>query len=457
MLVEPTLDADEEDEDIPGRRPKKRKKRQTGPGNAKRRRVLHTEAAPAPQDTSRLDSLIPMATQVEPTQSEERSGPQDTSSQDTLVPDDGLEGESQEGLTQDDHAPVVSHEAISQGDSAQAEMDEDDDEVEANVSDPVATSQGNGNDSPGSVDFEALWEEYFAWWDQQSSSKSNRVPGIEPALRDLIKGISSTLKCRRIPWKVFFSRTKELGKLSKLIILMDPSLLTRKSIASILTNCGLPTPICRPPNEGPCIRCQPPPSQFCCDKDTPELLNRLPEVEPRTFPKRPSRSKIPAKSYMPGPKEAELTAALEAWRDRAAVQWLSPEHRDLHGGAAVMSNKVLKSIVKYASVGKIKSIENLRRETQWSRSNRYGAEVLDLIKDLLPHHFDDSARLDNVGPVPLGDSTSRLNDGGVNLVSSFNCCEACCMISDRVQCGLNSVIDAHCYEGDHATSFHIIH
>lgn len=441
MLVEPTLDVDEEDEDIPGRRPKKRKKRQTGPGKAKRRRVLHTEAVPAPQDTSRLDSPIPMATQVEPTQSEEGLGPQDTSSQDTLVPG---EGDLQEGLTQDAHAPVVS----------QAEMDEDDDEVEATVSDPVVTSQGNGTDSPGSDDLEALWDEYFAWWDQQSSS--NRVPGIEPALRDLIKGISSALKCRRIPWKVFFSRTKELGKLLilEMIGLMD--YLTRKSIASILTNCGLPTPICRPPNEGPCLRCQPPPSQFCCDKDTPELLNILPEVEPRTFPKRPSRSKIPAKSYMPGPKEEELTAALEAWRDRAAVRWLSPEHRDLHGGAAVMSNKVLKSIVKYASVGKIKSIENLRRETQWSRSNRYGAEVLDLIKDLLPHHFDDSARLDNVGPVPLGDSTSRLNDGGVNLVSSLNCCEACCMISDHVQCGLKSVIDAHCYEGDHATSFHII-
>lgn len=184
---------------------------------------------------------------------------------------------------------------------------------------------------------------------------------------------------------------------------------------------ALPT-LCRPPSDGPCLRCEPPPSNICCDKDTPELLQRLPAVEPYPFSKRPARSKMP-KGYMPGKTEEEVTAALETWREAASLAWLSPEHQDFHGGAAVLSDKVLRTIVRCAANGKIKSIDDLRRETQWSRANRYGAEVLDLIKDLLPYHFRD-----NTVPPPLGDSTGSVNLAGARLVSYLRCCEACCMI-----------------------------
>lgn len=135
---------------------------------------------------------------------------------------------------------------------------------------------------------------------------------------------------------------------------------------------------------------------------------------------------------MPGKAEEELTAALEKWREAASLAWLSPALQDFHGGAAVLSNKVLKIIVRCAANGKIKSIEDLRRETQWSRANKYGAEVLDLIKDLLPYHFRDDPPPPppSPPPPPLGDSTGLLNHAGARVVGFFRCCEACCMIFD---------------------------
>lgn len=132
---------------------------------------------------------------------------------------------------------------------------------------------------------------------------------------------------------------------------------------------------------------------------------------------------------MPGKVEEELTAALETWREAASLAWLSPDLQDFHGGAAVLSDKVLNNIVRYAANGKIKSIEDLRRETQWSCANKYGAEVLDLIKDLLPYHFRDDPP-PPPPPPPLGDSAGSLNHAGASVVGYFRCREAFCMIFD---------------------------
>lgn len=134
---------------------------------------------------------------------------------------------------------------------------------------------------------------------------------------------------------------------------------------------------------------------------------------------------------MPGQKEEELTAALEAWRDRTLLTWLGSEHEDLHGGALVLSDKVIKDIVKYASKGKIKSIETLKRESQWSKTSKYGAQVLEIIKTFYPFEPELSIRRDNTRPAPLGDSTAFFSNAGVGSVRFHFCREACCMISMR--------------------------
>lgn len=141
---------------------------------------------------------------------------------------------------------------------------------------------------------------------------------------------------------------------------------------------------------------------------------------------KPRRSKITAKSYTPGQTEEALTTALQAWRKRAAGEWLRPRHHDIHGGHAVLTDKVIRNIVMYASKGKITSIESLQRETHWSRARKYGAQVLDIVHTYFPLPSA-STQGDNSGPTPLGDSRSVFVNLGIESVS-ISCCEACCMI-----------------------------
>lgn len=183
---------------------------------------------------------------------------------------------------------------------------------------------------------------------------------------------------------------------------------------------SLASSLCRPPAEGPCPRCEPPPSSICCDKNTPELLDLIPPVPPRTFPKKKGRSKIQAKSYMPGRKEEELTAALETWREKAAIEWFGSEHQDMHGGRAVLPDKFIDIIVKYASKGKITSLETLKRESQWRRANKYGAEILEIIKTFFPFDQPTSTTRNHPGrPTPLGDATGSLVNNDMVSVSSL--------------------------------------
>lgn len=382
LLVEPSVDDEEEDDTA--RKTKKRRRGKQG-GRSKRTRLVSSLEDSMSQE--QLSQLGPGA--------QDTSSQQESSQGSSLTP-------SQEGASQ--------------------EVEEDEDEED------IIISEGPGQETASNVPFLcARWRVYFEWWDERARKES--LGGIEPTLRDLVHGISPDMPCRRIPWKLFFSsgRPKDLGKRSKFDGIND--VLTRKSIASILAPCT-PTPLCRPPAEGPCPRCEPPPARFCCDKDTPEVLDLLPPVPPRTFPKKIGRSKILAKTYMPGRKEEELTAALEAWRDEAALEWFGSAHQDIHGGQAVLPDKFVDIIVKHASKGKIVSIETLRRESQWCRVNKYGAEVLEIIKTFFPFDLLTSTTHNKPGrPIPLGESTGRTVNVGTESVSTCVCCEAYCMMS----------------------------
>lgn len=175
VLVEPDI-FDEVVEDIDVRKKKKRRRKQSG-RQAKRVRVDQ----PRSDSASALQSIATGA---------RMSG----ESQGTPLalqgasPDTQMSGESQE--TQG----AVEHD------------DDEDDDIEAG---------GNGSVNPTTepLDFAERWTTYFEWSDcPQGLTGSKNSPGIDPALRDLVRGIP----CRRIPGKVYYSKNKELGKSSSL-------------------------------------------------------------------------------------------------------------------------------------------------------------------------------------------------------------------------------------------------
>lgn len=107
--------------------------------------------------------------------------------------------------------------------------------------------------------------------------------------------------------------------------------------------------------------------------------------------------------------------ALEGWRETAALELFGRRHQDVHGGPAVLSDKVIQNIVKYASMGKITSVESLKRETHWSRTLKYGGQVLAIIETYFPTAASGSAN--DLDPLPLGNSTGLVLNAGMDSVS----------------------------------------
>lgn len=178
LLVEPSID-DEEDEDIARTTRKRRRGRQGG--RSKRARL-----APS-LDGSQSQELL---SQVEP-------GPQDTSTQ--------LESSQAES------------QFLSQEAEAQAGRNHEEEEDDIDVNGEVA-SQGTEDNIPK---LHARLNEYNEWWAEKRTTEGGR----EPALRDLLHGVTPDINCRRVPWKLFFSdgSPNELGKLWYLFVsLMMP-------------------------------------------------------------------------------------------------------------------------------------------------------------------------------------------------------------------------------------------
>lgn len=156
LFIEQTL-AIEEGEDT-NKRTKKRKNHQQAPKRRKRQRISHEASTSSTQET------LPVV-------------------------------DHEAALQKDPISMELQEEGLSQEQTTQAEMDDDDNKEETNVSDPVTTREGNGHDVPESVDLESRWEEYFDWDCQKNFTGANRPLGMEPALRDLVKGVSPTMRC----------------------------------------------------------------------------------------------------------------------------------------------------------------------------------------------------------------------------------------------------------------------
>ena len=154
--------------------------------------------------------------------------------------------------------------------------------------------------------------------------------------------------------------------------------------------------------------------------------------------------------------EEALGRALREWRDKKAFDWLGPEHADLHGGHAVITDNVLADIVKYASKGKLTTVEGLRVDARWSLAPQFGTEVLSIVKDHFPPptQIPSKRRVGNLGrgsQSVLADSTGIFINLSEHSVSS--CCKVDCMIfvDDR---RLNWCLPT--MRGDHAISLRFL-
>lgn len=139
---------------------------------------------------------------------------------------------------------------------------------------------------------------------------------------------------------------------------------------------------CDPLNPDGCTRCAHPTTSICCDIHHPTVFIFLDSsFDPP--PKLPNRSHL--KKFIMGSKEYELSEALEEWREMKTCVTYGESHLIDIGPSIVMPDDVLDRIVACGHYRKIKTLNDLRQETHWNRSNQFGSEVIALIHRIVPH------------------------------------------------------------------------
>lgn len=79
-----------------------------------------------------------------------------------------------------------------------------------------------------------------------------------------------------------------------------------------------------------------------------------------------------------------LSQALNAWRQKATVdRYGLAVFRDV-GSALVLNDRLLERLVDCAHHGKIRTMEDLRREVEWSLVEELGPEVVRIIAEVNP-------------------------------------------------------------------------
>ncbi|KIK74047.1 hypothetical protein PAXRUDRAFT_113888, partial [Paxillus rubicundulus Ve08.2h10] len=137
---------------------------------------------------------------------------------------------------------------------------------------------------------------------------------------------------------------------------------------------------CDPSNQGGCSCCAPLTTSICCNIHHPNTFHLF-DSSFVPVPKLPNRSRL--NKFKMGPKEYELCEALEDWREGKTCEI----HGELNlidiGPSLVMPDDILDCIMTCAHYLKIKSVDDLRCETHWSKTNQFGAEVIYVIHHII--------------------------------------------------------------------------
>ena len=121
--------------------------------------------------------------------------------------------------------------------------------------------------------------------------------------------------------------------------------------------------------------------EICCELCHPTFFQELAPSMVTKPPAAPSRSRI--KEYTAHCQDMELQDALHTFRKETGIMKFSLPYFTSHGASIVMSQRVLQRIVDCAHTGKIRTKDDLSRETRWGGTEEHSDIILNLIST---HH-----------------------------------------------------------------------
>ena len=212
--------------------------------------------------------------------------------------------------------------------------------------------------------------------DKAGASKKGKGKGreLEAAMDDYINAQHLGFDCRRIVPILYF-RNDKTRKCSR-VHLTFPSLTKYNPATDYFT-------LCDTTKETGCDRCRPHVSAICCDFCHPEEFAKYHISVPEKSQKMASKSHI--KAFDMTPEDTKLKHAIQTWRhEKANLKFRAATVRTL-GIRIFMSDEVLNRIVGCAHYGKISTVDDLFKETDWTRErvSDYGEDILSLIHQ---HH-----------------------------------------------------------------------
>ncbi|CAK5275042.1 unnamed protein product [Mycena citricolor] len=127
-----------------------------------------------------------------------------------------------------------------------------------------------------------------------------------------------------------------------------------------------------------CKRCAPGECLLCCELCQPGEFAHFAEVSIPKPKQMASRSRVD-KVYESTSSDRELQDALHTFRKNKTMEVFGKASLRNHGPGSIMSDEVLKRIVDCAHFHKLRTPDDLARETQWQRTNDDGDLVLSLV------------------------------------------------------------------------------
>lgn len=135
---------------------------------------------------------------------------------------------------------------------------------------------------------------------------------------------------------------------------------------------------CQPNREGGCPRCIIPSPTICCSLHTPDRFKTFARTDTDKTNGKTRRSRVDDK-YEADAVDMQLRNALNTFRRDQTTSIFGWAALINLGPALIMSDEVLHRIVDCAHVHKIRTKEDLVKETQWPRAQEDGDAVLAIV------------------------------------------------------------------------------
>jgi hypothetical protein len=126
-----------------------------------------------------------------------------------------------------------------------------------------------------------------------------------------------------------------------------------------------------------CTRCQVKQPRVCCGTCR---RSAFPSYTLESLPtKTKSKRQIKIKEYMMGSRDSDLRQALQNWRLKELKKngW-GGDH--FFGSNRILPMSILNRVVDLAHECRLTSVQSLVEQTSWREANKYGEEILELVR-----------------------------------------------------------------------------